>query len=218
MTRSFQDPPDHALAEVLRWPTERSREWTCRLINSARADRSILAVVAIGSTVRPKIASADLDLIVIRADAATLGDAVPLEIDLRIYSSRDVDAQITNGHDLLGWAIKFGRVLFQRNHYWDQLVNAWKIASRCLPRQLPAKGRQVPSAPRQGPGVRRCRCVTGTGSFILDAPGPGRAPQQGHLSCVKAGVTFAASRHRKFSNCGVARQPLAEQTAGIGGD
>ncbi|HXP85693.1 MAG TPA: hypothetical protein VN841_13290 [Bryobacteraceae bacterium] len=85
-----------------------------------------MAVVAIGSAVRPNVASADLDLIVIRADASSLGRTVPLEIDLRSYSAADVDAKIAGGDDLLGWAIKFGKALFQRSHYWDRLVNSWR--------------------------------------------------------------------------------------------
>jgi hypothetical protein len=126
MRHSSQNPSGHAPAEVLRWPTERSRDWTCRLVDSARASRSINAVVAIGSAVRPDVASADLDLIVVRTDTRALDDTAPLEIDVRVYSMADVDAQIASGHDLLGWAVKFGRVLFQRDNYWDKLVNSWR--------------------------------------------------------------------------------------------
>jgi hypothetical protein len=83
-------------------------------------------VVAIGSAVRPNVASADLDLIVVCTDAGVSDETAPLKIDLRVYSMADVDAQIASGHDLLGWAIKFGRALFQRNRYWDKLVDSWR--------------------------------------------------------------------------------------------
>ena len=126
MKHTSQNLSGHAPAEVLRWPTERSRDWTCRFVDSARAHRSIVAVVAIGSAVRPNVASADLDLIVICADTGFLRDTTPLEIDLRSYFAADVDAQIESGHDLLGWGIKFGKALFQRNHYWDSLVDSWR--------------------------------------------------------------------------------------------
>ena len=115
-----------ALAQILRWPTERSREWICKFLTSAPANESILAVVAIGSAVRPNVSSDDLDLIVIAAEATPLQISPPIEVDLRLYSAAIVDAQIASGHDLLGWAVKFGRVLFQRDHYWDRMVGSWQ--------------------------------------------------------------------------------------------
>jgi hypothetical protein len=116
----------HAPRQVLRWPTERSRDWTSTFITSARVNRSIEAVVAIGSAVRPHVPSADLDLLVIQADTAFLRERPPLEIDLRDYSAVDVDAQLASGNDLLGSGIKFGKALYQRNHYWDRLVDSWQ--------------------------------------------------------------------------------------------
>ena len=116
----------HAPAEILRWPTARSRDWVCRLLDAAAADERIVAVVAIGSAVRPNVSSADLDLIVIHNDTGVIAGAPPLEIDLRAYSAAHVEAIIAAGHDLLGWAIKYGRVLFQRDRYWDTVVNSWQ--------------------------------------------------------------------------------------------
>ncbi len=142
MKHSSRNFRGHPLAEVLRWPTGRSKDWTFRFVNSARANRSIVAVVAVGSAVRPGVSSADLDLIVIRADTGPFGDMAPLEIDLRNYSAADVDAQIASGNDLLVWAIKFGKALFQRNHYWDKLVNSWRdrlpLPSRAVARERAA--------------------------------------------------------------------------------
>ncbi|MBI4875183.1 MAG: hypothetical protein HY822_11180 [Acidobacteria bacterium] len=85
-----------------------------------------MAVVAIGSAVRQNVRCADLDLVVICVNAALWGDTPPLEIDLRAYNAADVDAEIESGHDLLGWAVKFGRVLFQRDRYWDRLAGLWQ--------------------------------------------------------------------------------------------
>src|SRR5450631_4194850 len=102
----------HAPREVLRWPTERSRDWTSTFINSARVNRGIEAVVAIGSADRPHVPSADLDLIVIQADTASLRERPPLEIDLRDYSAVNVDAQLAGGNDLLGAGVKFGKALY----------------------------------------------------------------------------------------------------------
>jgi hypothetical protein len=49
-----------------------------------------------------------------------------MEIDLRVYSTSTIGVQIANGNDLLGWAIKFGRVLFQRDSCWSRVIEAWK--------------------------------------------------------------------------------------------
>ena len=115
-----------SLSHVLRWPTERARKWTREFLNSAAANNSVMAVIAIGSAIRPDVVSADLDLIVISAEARPLHISPPMEIDLRVYSVSTIDAQIATGHDLLGWAIKFGKALFQRDHCWDEIIDAWK--------------------------------------------------------------------------------------------
>lgn len=113
-------------SDVPRWPTERSRNWVRWLLDFARADTNILAAVAIGSAVRANVPSADLDLIVICGKPGNLAVNPPLEVDLRAFSEADIDGRIGSGHDLLGWAVKFGRVLFQRNHYWDRVVDSWQ--------------------------------------------------------------------------------------------
>ena len=114
------------LPQILRWPTERARQWTCEFLDSAPANGSVLAVIAIGSAVRPNVVSIDLDLIVISAETTPLQVSTPMEIDLRVYSAGAIDAQIARGHDLLGWAIKFGKALFQRDRCWDRIVADWK--------------------------------------------------------------------------------------------
>jgi hypothetical protein len=98
----------------------------CRFLDSATTDPSIAAVIAIGSAIRPNIVSADLDLIVIREKRPIRSASPPLEIDLHTYSASDVEAQIGSGHDLLGWAVKFGKVLFQRDRYWDRIGSSWQ--------------------------------------------------------------------------------------------
>jgi hypothetical protein len=49
-----------------------------------------------------------------------------MEIDLRVYSVNAIGIKIASGHDLLGWAVKFGKVLFQRDHCWDRIFDEWK--------------------------------------------------------------------------------------------
>jgi len=83
---------------------------------------------------------------VISADTKPLRISAPIEVDLRVYPAAAMDAQIANGHDLLGWAIKFGRALFQRDHFWDKILCAWQgrlpLPSAGLARKRAASARQ----------------------------------------------------------------------------
>ena len=111
---------------TIRWPTEASREWSENFLNSARDDLSITAVIAIGSAVRPNATAADLDLLVICRESLNVRRSRPMEVDLRVYRADDVDRLVAEGHDVLGWAIKFGQVLFQRSGFWDMTLSRWK--------------------------------------------------------------------------------------------
>ena len=111
---------------TIRWPTEASMQWTESFLDSAQDDLSIAAVIAIGSAVRPNAAAADLDLLVICREPLNLKGSRPMEVDLRVYRVDDVDRLISEGHDVLGWAVKFGQVLFQRSGYWDMTLSRWK--------------------------------------------------------------------------------------------
>jgi len=119
-------PNEGASDQVLRWPTRRSREWTEAFLRSARSNANITAVVAIGSGVRHDVPSADVDLVVICKDPHVFNAAAPMEVDLRTYSRVEVDVQLKSGNDMLGWAVRFGRVLFQRDCFWDEVVRSWR--------------------------------------------------------------------------------------------
>ena len=101
-------------------------QWTESFLDSARDDLSITAVIAIGSAVRPNAVTADLDLLVICSEPLNVRGSRPMEVDLRVYLVDDVDRLISEGHDVLGWAVKFGQVLFQRSGYWDMTLSRWK--------------------------------------------------------------------------------------------
>ncbi len=123
MDRAFS--MNQALDNVYRWPTDRARKWTADLINSARRDGNILALVAVGSAVRPDVESLDLDLVVICRELPGLSVKPPLEIDVRAYTADQIDSLLSGGDDMVGWAVKFGRLLFQREGFWDALSESW---------------------------------------------------------------------------------------------
>lgn len=112
--------------QVLRWPTEAAKAWTNDFLCSAPWDNNVMAIVAVGSAVRPGVPSADLDLIVVCLEAARSKFKPPIEVDLRPYAASEIDSLIESGNDMLGWAIKFGRVLYQRGDFWNAVLTKWE--------------------------------------------------------------------------------------------
>lgn len=127
---------------IRRWPTQVAEFWTVEFLKRVRNDQNVLAVVAIGSAVRKEVPSDDLDILVLCQCAGDLTERAPLEIDLRAFDRQSVDQEIKSGHDILGWAVVFGRVLFERKRTWSQVVEKWQ-------------GR----VPLPNPEVARCRSV-----------------------------------------------------------
>lgn len=115
-----------AADKVLRWPTSRSRDWAVGFLDSARANANIIAVIAVGSAVRPGVSSSDLDVLVVCKDVSNVTPPPPLEVDLRVYPAADIDSKLATGHDMLVWAVMFGRVLFERHSFWEDLVKSWR--------------------------------------------------------------------------------------------
>ena len=113
------------LKTVSRWPTDRSKRWTAQFLKSAQQDRNISAIVAVGSAVRPVASSIDLDLLVLCEEPTSFKAKPPMEIDLRVYAANQVFSLIEGGNDLVGWAVKFGRVLFEREGFWEAILKAW---------------------------------------------------------------------------------------------
>jgi hypothetical protein len=111
---------------IYRWPTARSKNWLINFLKLAQENDDIMAVIAIGSSVRPEVASTDLDIIVILRESAKLKLKPPIEIDSRSYTALEVNDLIAKGHDLLGWAVKYGRVLFQRENFWSAIIEKWQ--------------------------------------------------------------------------------------------
>lgn len=126
MTGQDRDLAGGATDRVLRWPTPRSREWAGAFLESAEHNPNILAIVAVGSAVRPGVRSADVDFVVICRDLSAVHEDPPIEVDLRAYSAASIEDRMKAGHDMLGWALRFGRILFQRDRFWDRLADAWR--------------------------------------------------------------------------------------------
>ena len=113
------------LEPILRWPSKEAKTWLRKFMVAAEADPNINCVVAIGSSVREGVASADLDLVVlVEKRVAHAVEPPSVDVDLRTFKVSDVVTLVQEGNDLLGWAIKFGRPLLDKNSVWNSLVQA----------------------------------------------------------------------------------------------
>jgi hypothetical protein len=110
----------------VRWPSTEARAWTLAFVADASSRAGILAVVAYGSAVREVESSADVDLLFVYEGDPPELDPPPGDVDLRGYASDDVEALLAGGHDVLGWALRFGVALWQRDGWWDDLAARWR--------------------------------------------------------------------------------------------
>ena len=111
---------------IYRWPTGRARQWLSSFLDRAQCDPNVVAVVAVGSSVRFAVASDDLDIVVLCRDTERLRERAPIEVDLRKIGMDCVDESIRGGRDLVIWAVRFGRPLFDRENTWAGIVRNWK--------------------------------------------------------------------------------------------
>lgn len=126
MSEILQYSEAPTLLPIQRWPTQRSKAWVSSFLDSALLDDNIVVVVAVGSTVRRDVTSADLDLVVLVKDVSSLTAKPPIEVDLRSYPSDQVDTLIAGGTDLLGWSVNYGKVLLQKEQAWDRVLERWQ--------------------------------------------------------------------------------------------
>ena len=111
---------------IHRWPTGRARQWLSSFLDRARRDPNIVAVVGVGSSVRLGVASDDLDVVVLCRDTERFRERAPIEVDLRRIGIDCVDESIRARRDLVIWAVRFGRPLFDRENIWADIVRNWQ--------------------------------------------------------------------------------------------
>jgi len=114
-----------AFAGIRRWPSEDARHWVEAFVGDATDDPRIHAVVAYGSAVREVPESGDVDLVYVYAgDEAELGTP-PMDVDLRGFQAETLDARAAAGDEVLGWSLRFGVPLFERDGCWTRLQARW---------------------------------------------------------------------------------------------
>ncbi len=119
---SKTDDIDRLDGIILRWPTQTSRKWLVDFLSVIATDVNVVAVVAVGSTIRSAVRSDDLDLVVLCKECDRFQYKAPIEVDVRAFALAAARDDVVGGHLLLGWAVKFGKVVFDRDGTWAKLV------------------------------------------------------------------------------------------------
>jgi hypothetical protein len=110
---------------VCRWPSPHTRDWLASFLERAKVDKNVVAVIVIGSAIRPNVASDDLDVMVLCRDVAQLREKAPIDIDLRKADLDCAEDKIRAGHDLLIWAVRFGLPLLDKDGAWAGITRRW---------------------------------------------------------------------------------------------
>src|SRR6266571_1987853 len=98
-------------AMIRRW-IGGSKQWLSEFLDSAPSDRSIVAVVVLGSVVRERgHRRSDFDLLVVYRGKRPAIKA-PLEVDIRFVAADRIEDQISEGQEIVCWALRFGTALY----------------------------------------------------------------------------------------------------------
>jgi hypothetical protein len=111
---------------LLRWPSAASREWAERAIPQLCSSENVLAVVLLGSSVRPGVPSFDLDCLYVFRNSNPELPRPPMEVDVRGYRAEEADALIARSHELLVWSLRLGSLVCERESYWSTLQQRWR--------------------------------------------------------------------------------------------
>lgn len=110
---------------IKRWPTRNARDWLKQFLVEVSADANVLGVIAIGSAVRSTVDSEDLDMVAICDEKRAFNYRAPIEVDLRAFERRDVEEKLARGNDLLGWTVRFGKILYDEHGVWAETCQRW---------------------------------------------------------------------------------------------
>lgn len=108
-----------------RWPSISARQWVEQFIEMANDQGNIRAIVAFGSIVRDVDNSLDVDLLLVYEDEKPISTTPPLDVDLRAYRKSDIDSLLAEGHELLCWSVRFGKLLHEKRQFWSSLHARW---------------------------------------------------------------------------------------------
>ncbi|MGO9116306.1 MAG: hypothetical protein ACLQPD_01715 [Desulfomonilaceae bacterium] len=117
--------PIEKLRLIPRWPSKQAKGWVEAFVEHVCQHPSLAAVVLVGSAVRPVNQVNDVDVLYIYKNERVGVPGRSIDVDLRSYSVNDIESLIADGNDLLGWALRFGYLICEKDLYWTSLREKW---------------------------------------------------------------------------------------------
>ena len=115
------------LETIDKWPSARAKEWIGNFVQTLCPQSDIWAVVIFGSIIRRQVKySIDVDLLIIYENDRPNFVFSPLDVDIRSYRREDAELLLFEGHELLAWTIRFGKILYEKDKYWTILCDKWQ--------------------------------------------------------------------------------------------
>lgn len=113
------------LEKIQNWPSAESKKWVETFFKKDISSYDISAVVIFGSIARNVRYCADVDLLIIYHGKKPK-IYPPMDVDVRMYEEGAVEGLIRDGNEVIGWAIRFGILLYEQNFYWSDISRRWK--------------------------------------------------------------------------------------------
>lgn len=102
-----------------------AKQWLSKFLDSAPLTRSIVAVVVMGSVVRERgHRRSDFDLLVVYRGKRPAIKA-PLEVDIRFVEVDQMEDQVSEGQEIVCWALQFGTALYDPEQCWHRIQKSW---------------------------------------------------------------------------------------------
>lgn len=124
-SRGTEQRSGPSVAAVPRWPSAAARDWAEFVFPRLCGSPDVLAVVLFGSAIRPAADSFDLDCLCIYRGEPPVLPPAPMEVDMRAYPVDQVERLVEAGHDLLGWSLRLGELVCERDEFWTRLREKW---------------------------------------------------------------------------------------------
>jgi len=115
-----------AFEVIRRWPSSTAKRWAISTLSSLASHAGTTAIVGIGSAFRhAHHVGSDVDFLVIADGEDEPASPPPIDVDLLIFRRSQVDQKLRDCDAFLGWAIRFGQRIFERDQYWTNLQAKW---------------------------------------------------------------------------------------------
>jgi len=82
-------------------------------------------VVLIGSLARTTHDPSDVDLLYVFDGEPVAFKDHPIDVDIRAYGTETFISQLSSQHDVITWALRFGRIICERDMFWSALISSF---------------------------------------------------------------------------------------------